>query len=73
MIRAKKKHCPFKSGKRSAAEVDYKNKALRKFINDTGRIVANRITGLSPFWQRRVATEVKYARYLGMMPYCDRH
>lgn len=73
MLKAKRKNCPYMSGKKDSKAVDFKNKELRKFINDTGHIVANRITTLSPFWQKRVAREIKYARYLAILPYTDSH
>jgi small subunit ribosomal protein S18 len=55
-------------------EIDYKDlDALRQFIGETGKIVPSRITGTSARFQRRLATEVKRARYLALLPYTDQH
>lgn len=46
---------------------------LREHTMETGRIVPARITGVSAKQQRQVSQAIKLARYLGLMPYCDRH
>ncbi|NKB47089.1 MAG: 30S ribosomal protein S18 [Legionellales bacterium] len=54
--------------------IDYKDLALLKsFITETGKIVPSRITGASAKFQRKLAKAVKHARFLGLLPYCDRH
>ena len=54
--------------------VDYKNvDLLKKFITESGRIVPSRITGASAKYQRALAKSVKVARFLALLPYCDRH
>ena len=71
---SKSKVCPFKSGKIPATEIDYKNvKFLRKYITNVGKIVQSRVTGVSRYYQRAIAHEIKIARYLGLIPYCDNH
>lgn len=56
------------------SEIDYKDlDALRQFIGETGKIVPSRITGTSARFQRRLATEIKRARYLALLPYTDQH
>ncbi|MDG2278137.1 MAG: 30S ribosomal protein S18 [Pseudomonadales bacterium] len=56
------------------SEVDYKDlDALRQFIGETGKIVPSRITGTSARFQRRLAAEIKRARYLALLPYTDQH
>ena len=56
------------------SEIDYKDlHALRQFIGETGKIVPSRITGTSARFQRRLATEIKRARYLALLPYTDQH
>ena len=56
------------------SEVDYKDlDALRQFIGETGKIVPSRITGTSARFQRRLAAEIKRARYLALLPYTDAH
>ena len=56
------------------AEDVYLNIALlREHTMETGRIVPARITGVSAKQQRQLTQAIKLARYLGLMPYCDRH
>jgi len=55
-------------------EIDYKNlDLLRQYVTETGKIVPSRITGASAKQQRQLATEVKRARYLALLPYTDQH
>ena len=50
--------------------VDYKDvKTLRLFISDRGKIRSRRVTGLTPQQQRQVATAVKNAREMALLPY----
>ncbi len=50
--------------------VDYKDIAtLRKFISDRGKIRSRRITGACRRHQNQVATAVKRARELALLPY----
>jgi small subunit ribosomal protein S18 len=50
--------------------VDYKDVALlRKFMSDRGKIRSRRVTGLSAKQQREVATAIKNAREMGLLPY----
>lgn len=71
---AKRKYCPFSSKKIPVEFIDYKNfKFLRKYITETGKIVPSRITGVKNIYQHMLATEIKYARFLALIPYCDRH
>ncbi|MEU7475472.1 30S ribosomal protein S18 [Lentzea sp. NPDC042327] len=52
------------------AVVDWKDVALlRKFISDRGKIRSRRVTGLTPQQQRQVATAVKNAREMALLPY----
>jgi small subunit ribosomal protein S18 len=46
---------------------------LRKFIMENGKIVPSRITGTKSSYQRKLARAVKLARFLALLPYCDRH
>jgi len=53
--------------------IDYKELALlRTFISDRGKIRARRVTGLTPRQQRAVATAIKNARELALLPYAGR-
>jgi small subunit ribosomal protein S18 len=50
--------------------VDYKDiSALRKFISDRGKIRSRRITGACRRHQNQIATAVKRARELALLPY----
>ncbi len=50
--------------------VDYKDVALlRKFMSDRGKIRSRRVTGLTAKQQREVATAIKNAREMGLLPY----
>ena len=50
--------------------VDYKDVALlRKFMSDRGKIRSRRVTGLSPRRQREIATAIKNAREMALLPY----
>ncbi|KZB88427.1 30S ribosomal protein S18 [Amycolatopsis regifaucium] len=51
-------------------EVDWKDvDLLRKFLSDRGKIRARRVTGLTPQQQKQVATAIKNAREMAMLPY----
>ena len=51
-------------------DVDYKNtELLLRFVSSFYKIKPKRKTGLCSFHQRKVATAVKQARQMGMMPY----
>ena len=50
--------------------VDYKDIAsLRKFISDRGKIRARRVSGNCTQHQRDVATAIKNAREMALLPY----
>ena len=62
------KYCRFR--KFGIKYIDYKDPDfLLQFINSQGKILPRRITGNSLKYQRRVATAVKRARHLALMPY----
>jgi small subunit ribosomal protein S18 len=55
-------------------EIDYKDlNLLKAYVTETGKIVPSRITGTKSHYQRQLATAVKRARYLALLPYTDRH
>lgn len=54
--------------------IDYKDLDLLKAnISDTGKILPRRTTGTKSHFQRQLATAVKRARYLALIPYTDQH
>ena len=64
----RRKSCPYCRDK--VEFVDYKDiTALRKFISDRGKIRSRRITGACRRHQNQVATAVKRARELALLPY----
>ena len=50
--------------------VDWKDSGLlRTFISDRGKIRARRVTGLTPSQQRQIATAIRNAREMALLPY----
>jgi small subunit ribosomal protein S18 len=55
-------------------EIDYKDlNTLKAYLTETGKIVPSRITGTKARYQRQLATAVKRARFLALVPYSDAH
>jgi small subunit ribosomal protein S18 len=65
---SKKKVCPFcVAGEK---EIDYKDIAkIRKYITEKGKILPRRQTGVCAYHQRQLATAIKRARNLALLPY----
>jgi small subunit ribosomal protein S18 len=64
----KKKYCRFK--KFGIKHIDYRDPDfLLQFINEQGKILPRRITGNSLKYQKKMATAIKRARHLAMLPY----
>ena len=62
------KYCRFR--KFGIKHIDYKDPDfLKQFVNGQGKILPRRITGNSLKYQRKVATAVKRARHLAILPY----
>tara|TARA_B110000093_G_scaffold171710_1_gene202013 strand:- start:346 stop:621 length:276 start_codon:yes stop_codon:yes gene_type:complete len=60
------KKCPL-SGKDSPI-IDYKNtKLLRRYISDTDKIMPSRITSVCQNKQRKLTSEIKKAKILGLI------
>ena len=58
----------------AAVGIDYKDvNTLKNYISETGKIVPCRITGINARNQRLVSKAIKYARFIGLLPYCDSH
>ena len=67
----RRKSCPFSGD--NAPKIDYKDvKLLQRFVSERGKIVPSRITAVSQKKQRELATAIKRARFLGLMPYVIR-
>ncbi|NMQ18568.1 30S ribosomal protein S18 [Candidatus Competibacter phosphatis] len=68
----RKKFCRFTA--EGVKEIDYKDIAtLKNYISETGKIVPSRITGTKARYQRQLSVAIKRARFLALLPYCDRH
>jgi small subunit ribosomal protein S18 len=51
------------------ADINYKNLSLlQKYLNDRGKMIPRRITGVSAKNQRRLSQAIKQARYLALFP-----
>jgi small subunit ribosomal protein S18 len=68
----RRKFCRFTAEK--VKQIDYKDiEVLKEFVNETGKIIPARITGTKAHYQRQLATAIKRARYLALLPYTDLH
>jgi small subunit ribosomal protein S18 len=68
----RRKFCRFTA--EGVKEIDYKDLVtLKNYITETGKIVPSRITGTKSHYQRQLATAVKRARFLALLPYTDSH
>jgi len=64
----KRRNCYF--CKEKIAEIDYKNvNQLRRYISEKGKIRSRRITGACRRHQVQVASAVKRAREMALLPY----
>ncbi|NTW56249.1 MAG: 30S ribosomal protein S18 [Chlorobiaceae bacterium] len=59
-----------KVSKNQVVFFDYRDeRKLKRFINDQGKIIPRRITGLSAKEQNLLTHSVKWARFLAVIPY----
>lgn len=67
-MRRQKKVCPITEA--GIRFVDYKDdRFLSRFINENGKILPSRLSGVDARHQRQLATAIKRARYLALLPY----
>lgn len=65
---ARKKVCYFT--KNNVTTIDYKDaELLKRFISANGKIIPRRVTGTSAKYQRMLATAIKRARQMALIPY----
>lgn len=65
---ARKKVCYFK--KINVTVIDYKDlELLKRFISANGKIIPRRVTGTGAKYQRLLATAIKRARQMALLPY----
>ncbi len=68
----RRKYCRFTA--EGVSEIDYKDtNLLKEYVGESGKIVPSRITGTKAKYQRQLATAVKRARFLALLPYTDNH
>lgn len=68
---SKRKVCRFCT---EPIEMDYKNvDLLSRFITDRKKIVPRRNSGLCAYHQRQLATTIKRARFMALLPYTVLH
>ncbi len=68
----RRKYCRFTA--EGITEIDYKElETLKANVSETGKIVPSRITGTKARYQRQLATAIKQARFLALIPYTDSH
>ncbi len=67
-MRRKKKVCAFCSEKDPV--IDYKDTVkLKKFVTEKGKIMPRRASGVCAKHQRELATAIKRARIVALLPY----
>ncbi len=65
------KQCYFSEN--NIRHIDYKNtEILKKFLNPHARMISRKKSGVSARSQRQLATAVKRARFIGLLPYVAR-
>lgn len=68
----RRKFCKFTA--EGVDSIDYKDlDTLKQYVGENGKIVPSRITGTKARYQRQLATAIKRARYLALLPYTDNH
>ncbi|MGH8584417.1 MAG: 30S ribosomal protein S18 [Gammaproteobacteria bacterium] len=68
----RKRFCRFTA--EGVQEIDYKDlSTLRDYLTETGKIMPARLSGTKARYQRQLATAIKRARFLALIPYCDHH
>ena len=64
----RKKVCQFCADKTET--IDYKDvELLKRFISANGKIIPRRVTGTRAKYQRMLATAIKRARQMALLPY----
>ena len=63
--------CYFKQ--HNIKHIDWKDvETLKRFINPHGRMIASKRSDVSAKYQKMLATAVKRARFMGLLPYIAR-
>ena len=65
------KNCYFTEN--NIKHIDYKDvELLKKFLNPHARMISRKRTGVTAKHQRNLAMAIKYARFMGLLPYVSR-
>lgn len=65
---SRKKVCYFSKNK--IETIDYKDvELLKRFVSANGKIIPRRVTGTKARYQRPLATAIKRARQMALLPY----
>ena len=65
---SRRKVCAFCQEK--VTEIDYKDvNRLKKYVTEGGKILPRRISGVCAMHQRELASAIKKARYVALLPY----
>jgi len=64
----KKPVCPFKAA--GVEYIDYKDvETLKPYVNEQGKMLPRRISGVSAKFQRQLTTAIKRARHMALLPF----
>lgn len=67
-IHSRKKYCYIT--KNNIKYIDYKDvELLKKFMSNSNKILPARTTGTKPKYQRQIATAIKRAQIMALLPY----
>ena len=68
--KTRKKVCFFTKNK--ITYIDYKDvELLKRFVSANGKIIPRRVTGTRAKYQRMLATAIKRARQMALLPYVN--
>lgn len=60
--------CPFESA--GVEYIDYKDtETLKRYLNEQGKLLPRRLTGVSAKFQRQLTVAVKRARHVALLPF----
>ena len=64
----RRKRCPFIAA--GIKDIDYKDtNTLFQFITERGKILPRRITGVSAYFQKKLALAIKRSRHMALLPF----
>lgn len=64
----KKQVCPFKAA--GIEYIDYKDvETLKQYLNEDGKLLPRRLSGVSARFQRQLTVAIKRARHMALLPF----